>query len=626
MNNQGQPIYFQDYSNNVLNQFPRPEQSSAQYSELSPQTVHCQKCLSYNALDYENDSLVTVNTSLQPLYRGNKNFETTTSQFVAAIETPKESMTVLDTKEDELQKRTVQDLSKKAPQKNLKLVPTLMCDLQKGSNLENFLNFFSEFGKMRGFRIEFFEKGIRLLIQYQNKAALQKALEQFNASFITNPCEIQKSQLYDPTINVYVDNTETTEEDVIKMLRLNPATIIRISHTINTNYLLYFYSEDETTKALSFDGVLIQGSKLSVKKMPTCVNVYSKSQLSIESIANFFRTNCGDLEIGISKKSCFKITLTTAEESQRAIMLGNELHDISGITVKRSLYNNKNSSCLNGIQSSPLIQSPQQHNNAQMQQQQQQTQKQKQQQQQQQKQQQKQLKQKQQQLKQQQQQLKQQKQQLKQQQQQLKQQQQQQSQLQQQLKQQQQQLQQQQRQQQQQLQLQQRQQLRLQQQLQQQQRQQQILQQQLQIQRQETPKQTSGKQQKNKSNEVALPKKSKKNLPNQQNQQKAKPTSHKLFNFAVYVGNIPSSATNDDLKSVFWNYNPIGARIIPISSRGRYGFVGFASEEDQISALSLDGAEWDGQRIICRLNSSEKLSPKPSNSGVSPDDDPCGVQ
>jgi RNA recognition motif-containing protein len=58
----------------------------------------------------------------------------------------------------------------------------------------------------------------------------------------------------------------------------------------------------------------------------------------------------------------------------------------------------------------------------------------------------------------------------------------------------------------------------------------------------------------------------------------------------AFIANIPAGTTEDDLKAIFAKYHPTAARIVktaaPGATSGGFGFVTFASEEDQTNAVT----------------------------------------
>ena len=82
----------------------------------------------------------------------------------------------------------------------------------------------------------------------------------------------------------------------------------------------------------------------------------------------------------------------------------------------------------------------------------------------------------------------------------------------------------------------------------------------------------------------------------------------------IYVGNLPFSATEADLRDLFADYGEItSAAVITDRDTGRsrgFGFVELADEELAGKAVGqLDGQDWDGRRL--KVN---KARPRPSRS------------
>lgn len=70
----------------------------------------------------------------------------------------------------------------------------------------------------------------------------------------------------------------------------------------------------------------------------------------------------------------------------------------------------------------------------------------------------------------------------------------------------------------------------------------------------------------------------------------------------IYVGNLPFSATDADLRSLFGEYGTIvSASVITDRDTGRsrgFGFVELADEALASQAIGkLDGYDWDGRRL-----------------------------
>jgi len=70
----------------------------------------------------------------------------------------------------------------------------------------------------------------------------------------------------------------------------------------------------------------------------------------------------------------------------------------------------------------------------------------------------------------------------------------------------------------------------------------------------------------------------------------------------IYVGNLPFSATETDLRSLFADYGTVSSAAVITDretgqSRG-FGFVELADETEAGQAISkLDGHDWDGRAL-----------------------------
>ncbi len=70
----------------------------------------------------------------------------------------------------------------------------------------------------------------------------------------------------------------------------------------------------------------------------------------------------------------------------------------------------------------------------------------------------------------------------------------------------------------------------------------------------------------------------------------------------IYVGNLPYSARNDDLKEIFAEYGAVNAAEIIFDRRTKrsrgYGFVEMADAEEGREAIAeLDGSDYEGRQI-----------------------------
>lgn len=77
----------------------------------------------------------------------------------------------------------------------------------------------------------------------------------------------------------------------------------------------------------------------------------------------------------------------------------------------------------------------------------------------------------------------------------------------------------------------------------------------------------------------------------------------------IYIGNLPFSASEDDLKTIFTGYNVTNAHIVrrPNGTSKGYGFVYVASESDQTRALTdLVNVECDDRPLHIKAAHSEE--------------------
>ena len=86
----------------------------------------------------------------------------------------------------------------------------------------------------------------------------------------------------------------------------------------------------------------------------------------------------------------------------------------------------------------------------------------------------------------------------------------------------------------------------------------------------------------------------------------------------LYIGNLPYSATDEQLRSVFGEYGDLNSVTVIIDretgrSRG-FGFVEFASDEDARNAMSaLDNTDMDGRSL--RVNEAREREPRGGGGG-----------
>ena len=69
----------------------------------------------------------------------------------------------------------------------------------------------------------------------------------------------------------------------------------------------------------------------------------------------------------------------------------------------------------------------------------------------------------------------------------------------------------------------------------------------------------------------------------------------------LYVGNLPSTATQESVQALFSQYGPVES-VVLIKDRETglfkgFGFVEFQSKEDANKALELDGKDFEGQNL-----------------------------
>ncbi len=93
------------------------------------------------------------------------------------------------------------------------------------------------------------------------------------------------------------------------------------------------------------------------------------------------------------------------------------------------------------------------------------------------------------------------------------------------------------------------------------------------------------------------------------NQNNNKSENAEISKTVIYIGNLPYSATEEDLKAIFNGYNVTNAHIVRRAngtSKG-YGFVYVASEEDQTRALAdLVSVECDERPLHIKAAHSEE--------------------
>lgn len=89
----------------------------------------------------------------------------------------------------------------------------------------------------------------------------------------------------------------------------------------------------------------------------------------------------------------------------------------------------------------------------------------------------------------------------------------------------------------------------------------------------------------------------------------SKEVSGTISKTVIYIGNLPYSATEEDLKAIFNGYNVTNAHVVrrPNGTSKGYGFVYVASEEDQTRALAeLANVECDDRPLHIKAAHSEE--------------------
>lgn len=88
-----------------------------------------------------------------------------------------------------------------------------------------------------------------------------------------------------------------------------------------------------------------------------------------------------------------------------------------------------------------------------------------------------------------------------------------------------------------------------------------------------------------------------------------------MNNSKLYVGNLPFSSTEADIEALFSSYGEVvDVKIITERESGRsrgFGFVTFGSESDAAEALSLNGHDMNGRRLV--VNVAREKSPGPGH-------------
>lgn len=85
----------------------------------------------------------------------------------------------------------------------------------------------------------------------------------------------------------------------------------------------------------------------------------------------------------------------------------------------------------------------------------------------------------------------------------------------------------------------------------------------------------------------------------------------------LYVGNLPYSVTEDELKNLFAKYGEIvSANVITDKYSGRskgFGFVEFETEEQAKAAEELNGKDLEGRPL--KVNIAREKQDRPGNGG-----------
>jgi len=86
------------------------------------------------------------------------------------------------------------------------------------------------------------------------------------------------------------------------------------------------------------------------------------------------------------------------------------------------------------------------------------------------------------------------------------------------------------------------------------------------------------------------------------------------MSFKLYVGGLPYSTTDDELRDHFAQYgNVVSARVITDRETGRskgFGFVEMESDEDGQNAIkNLDGTDMGGRKIV--VNQARPMEERP---------------
>lgn len=84
---------------------------------------------------------------------------------------------------------------------------------------------------------------------------------------------------------------------------------------------------------------------------------------------------------------------------------------------------------------------------------------------------------------------------------------------------------------------------------------------------------------------------------------------------SIYVGNLPFSATEDDVRNMFSVFGTVETvNLIADRDTGRprgFGFVGMSNNEADAAIQALNGKDMDGRAL--RINEAEERKPRREN-------------
>ena len=229
---------------------------------------------------------------------------------------------------------SVQPRVQPQPQKQTQ---TLECVLPDGQDLASALDFFSQCGKLRGFRFERLARGTKLLVQYQKEAALSQALAQCQPNGITASVNLMPF-LSDPTILIRVNNSTLPESAICQLFRIDQTSVIRTSSTEGTGYLLRFRSKDAKANALCSGRICIRKVRVDIKRESKHIKVCPTAPLELAVVRKFFEDNYGDLE-SITLDRSITFTFATREKADAVVEQGKQVPSELA-TVTYSTYKN----------------------------------------------------------------------------------------------------------------------------------------------------------------------------------------------------------------------------------------------------------------------------------------------